>query len=199
MARPTVYFIRHGETDWNVEGRLQGRCDIGMNARGREQATHAGITLRGLLARDGRDSAALDFVASPLSRACDTMRGVRTALGLPEADFRTDAELTEISFGEWEGFTLAELRARDPQRAAAREQDKWRFIAPGGESYEAMSARMGRWFATLTGDTVAVAHGGTARGLMAYLGHVPAASAPLVDIVQGAVYVFAPSGLARYI
>ncbi|MBV9956512.1 MAG: histidine phosphatase family protein, partial [Pseudolabrys sp.] len=45
MARPSVYFIRHGETDWNVEGRLQGRRDIAMNARGRQQATQAGLIL----------------------------------------------------------------------------------------------------------------------------------------------------------
>ncbi|MBV9954564.1 MAG: histidine phosphatase family protein [Pseudolabrys sp.] len=198
MARPSVYFIRHGETDWNVEGRLQGRRDIAMNARGRQQATQAGLILRDLLEREGRAFTSLRYVSSPLGRATETMRGVREALGLPAAEFQTDTQLLEISFGDWEGFTLAELRGRDPQRAAAREQDKWRFVAPGGESYEAMSARMGRWYEALTDDTVAVAHGGTARGLMAHLGHVPAAAAPLVDIVQGAVYVFSSAGLARY-
>jgi len=198
MPRPTVYFIRHGETDWNVEGRLQGRRDIPVNARGRMQAAQSGALLRDLLVRDGRTVAELDFVASPLLRACETMRAVRNVLGVPPDDFRTEAQLTEISFGEWEGFTLAEMRVRDPLGSVAREQDKWSFTAPGGESYRAMSERMGRWYESLTADTVAVAHGGTARGLMAHLKHCHAAAAPLVDIVQGAVYVFAPGTLSRY-
>lgn len=199
MAKPTVYFIRHGETDWNVEGRLQGLRDIALNAKGRGQATQAGLILRDLLKRAGQEASKLDYVASPLSRACDTMRGVRAALGLPADDFRVDPQLSEISFGEWEGFTIPEMRVRDPQGTVAREQDKWSFVAPGGESYRAVSERMGRWYESLACDTVAVSHGGTARGLMAYLKHSPAAAAPLVDIVQGAVYVFGPGTLSRYV
>ena len=199
MPRPTVYFIRHGETDWNVEGRLQGRRDIAVNTRGRTQATHCGGILRDLLTRDGREPAGLDYVASPLSRARETMQCVRAALGLAPDSYRTDPQLAEISFGEWEGFTLAQLRTRDPHRTAAREQDKWNFVPPGGESYRAMSARMGQWYESLAGDAVAVSHGGTARGLIAYLGHAPAAAAPLIDIAQGTVYVFAPAGLSHYV
>ena len=63
---PTVYYIRHGETDWNVAGRLQGRHDVPLNGRGRAQATHCGDILRDLFARDGRNRAELDYVSSPL-------------------------------------------------------------------------------------------------------------------------------------
>ena len=73
MAKPTVYYIRHGETDWNVVGRLQGRRDIPLNARGRAQGAQCGEILRELLARDNRDAAGLDYVSSPLQRACETM------------------------------------------------------------------------------------------------------------------------------
>src|SRR5258708_6813130 len=79
--RPTIFYIRHGETDWNGAGRLQGRHDVPLNARGRAQAMHCGEILRDLLARDGH--AAVEFVASPLGRARETMELVRVALGLP--------------------------------------------------------------------------------------------------------------------
>ena len=190
MPPPTIYYIRHGETDWNVAGRLQGRHDVPLNARGRAQANHCGNILGDLFARIGRRPADFDYVSSPLGRACETMALVRPPLGLSPDGFRIEPLLAEISFGEWEGFTIAQLHSLDPQRIATREQDKWHFVPPGGESYETVSRRMSEWYEGLTRDTVAVAHGGTARGLVAYLGIAKPAAAPLIDIAQGVVYVF---------
>ena len=119
-------------------------------------------------------------------------------MGLPPDDYRTEPQLAEIAFGNWEGFTIAQLHARDPLRIAAREHDKWHFVAPGGESYQMVSVRMGNWYEGLVRHTVAVAHGGTARALMAYLGIAKPAAAPLVDIAQGVVYVFEGDRLTRY-
>jgi probable phosphoglycerate mutase len=198
MPPPTIYYIRHGETDWNVTGRLQGRHDVPLNARGREQADHCGTILRDLFARSGRNPAEFDYVSSPLGRACETMEMMRPPLGLPADGYRMEPRLAEISFGEWEGFTIAQLHRRDPQRIAAREHDKWHFVPPGGESYDPVSRRMREWYEGLTRNTVAVAHGGTARGLIAHLGIAKPAAAPLVDIAQGVVYVFEGDRLTRY-
>lgn len=195
---PTVFYIRHGETDWNVAGRLQGRRDIPLNARGREQASRCGGLLRDLFARDGRDPATLNYLSSPLCRACETMALARTAMGLLPEGFGVDEALAEISFGDWEGFTIAQLHERDPQRIAQREHDKFHFLPPGGESYQMVMARMGAWYGALAGDVVVTAHGGTARGLMAYLGIAKPAAAPLIDIAQGVVYVFEGDKLTRY-
>jgi probable phosphoglycerate mutase len=193
-----IYYLRHGETDWNVEGRLQGQRDIPLNARGRTQSVHCGQILRDLFAREDLKPASFDFICSPLGRARETMELARAELGLPPQDYRIDERLTEVTFGDWEGYTLAELRNRDPQRVAAREHDKWRFIAPGGESYEQMSWRMRDWYQSLTRDAVVTAHGGTARGLMACLGIAKPAAAPLLDIAQGVVYVLNGTALTRY-
>jgi broad specificity phosphatase PhoE len=198
MAAPTIFYIRHGETDWNVEGRLQGQQDIPLNARGRAQGAHCGDILRDLFARSGRDAAALDYVSSPLQRARATMELARAGIGLPADGYRIDPRLNEICFGQWEGFTIAELHTRDPQRIAAREHDKWHFVPPGGESYRAVAARMREWHASLERDAVVAAHGGTARGLMASLGIAKPAAAPLIDIAQGVVYVFEGERLTRY-
>lgn len=198
MPPPTVYFIRHGETDWNVEGRLQGRQDVPLNARGRAQATRCGEILRDLFARDSRDPATLDYLSSPLGRARETMELTRAAMGLAPDGYVVSPQLVEITFGDWEGFTIAQLLERDPQGIAQREHDKWHFLPPGGESYRMVSVRMRDWYETLTRDTVAVSHGGTARGLMATLGIAKPAAAPLVDIAQGMVYVFQGDRLSRY-
>jgi broad specificity phosphatase PhoE len=198
-SRPTVYYIRHGETDWNVERRLQGHQDIPLNARGRDQAAHCGEVLRDLFAKQSIDAAALDYVSSPLGRARQTMELMRPALGLAPDGYRIEPRLIEICFGEWEGFTIAQLRNHDPDRIAQREHDKWHFVAPGGgESYEAVGARMRAWYDGLARDTVVTAHGGTARGLMASLGIAKPAAAPLIDIAQGVVYVFEGERLTRY-
>jgi probable phosphoglycerate mutase len=198
MPRPTVYYIRHGETDWNVAGRLQGRRDVPLNARGRAQAIYCGELLRDLFARDNRDPVGFDYVSSPLGRACQTMELLRPALGLAAEGYRVEPQLAEIAFGDWEGFTIAQLHERDPQRIAQREHDKWHFLPPGGESYEMVSARLRGWYESLTRDTVATAHGGTARGLIAHLGIAKPAAAPLVDIAQGVVYVFHGDQMTRY-
>jgi broad specificity phosphatase PhoE len=198
MPAPTIYYIRHGETQWNADGKLQGQQDIPLNDLGRTQATHAGHILAGLFARNGRSVQSLAYVASPLGRARSTMELVRGAMKLPPTDYAVDDRLREIGYGLWEGSTLAQMQHADPDVFAARQRDKWTVPPPDGESYASVELRMRDWYDQLTVDTVAVAHGGTARALMVALGiETPAAAADLT-IEQGAVYVFGDGGLAKY-
>ena len=111
---PTIYYIRHGETEWNAEGRLQGAQDIPLNDLGRKQAACAGGILADLFARDGRSDASLAFVASPLGRARLTMELVRDTLKLPPDDYAVDDRLREIGYGHWEGSTLAQAQLSYP-------------------------------------------------------------------------------------
>ena len=193
---PLLYYIRHGETDWNREGRLQGQREISINSNGRAQARRCGEILRDLLAREPQ--AAPEFVSSPLGRARETMELVRTALGFDPQSYRLDERLTEISFGSWEGFTIPELGLASPEAVAARERDKWDFAPPGGESYAEMSQRVRGWYDSLARDTVAVAHGGVLRGLIVQLGLCSSDEAPFLDVEQGVVYVIRDGQLARY-
>jgi len=198
MPVPTIYYLRHGETDWNKAGRLQGTLDIPLNALGREQAVHAGRVLGGLVARDGRDKHTLPFVASPLGRARATTELVREQLQLSPADYALDDRLREIGYGTWEGRTLAEAETQDPGLFARRLLDKWTVGAPGGETYLDVQQRMQAWYDDLRADTIAVAHGGTARALMVALGFETPLSAADLYIEQGVVYVFGPDGLRKY-
>jgi broad specificity phosphatase PhoE len=198
MAAPTIYYIRHGETAWNAEGRLQGVQDIPLNDLGRKQAANSGAILADLFARDGRSEASLAFVASPLGRARTTMELVRGRLKLPPDQYAIDDRLREIGYGDWEGSTLAQMQAADPNVFARRQADKWTVPPPGGESYAEVQARVTDWYNGLTADTVAVAHGGTARALMVALGVETPASAADLTIEQGTVYVFGDGGLTKY-
>src|ERR1700760_4306480 len=99
MSQPLLYFIRHGETDWNAEGRLQGQHDTPLNKVGLDQAVRCGGILRALVEREGHDPRAFDYVSSLLTRARNTMELLRGELALDPAGYRTDARLAELSFG----------------------------------------------------------------------------------------------------
>lgn len=189
--RSRLIFLRHGETDWNVESRLQGQRDTPLNARGRDQAAAVGRTMRDFLGGHGAPEAAgFDFVASPLERTRETMELARAQMGLDPAAYATDPRLVELSFGRWEGLTWNELVERDPWAAKAREGDKWHFTPPGGESYEMLAARIRPWLEGLSRDTFVVSHGGVARVLLALIGGVPPGKAPQAPITQGRAILF---------
>src|SRR5271170_2051772 len=123
MPMPTIYYIRHGETGWNAEGRFQGSKDIPLNDLGRTQAVAAGEILGRLLASDGHQAATMPFVSSPLGRARMTMELARGALKLAPADYSIDGRLREIGYGHWEGLTLPEMQLHDAATFASRQVD----------------------------------------------------------------------------
>jgi probable phosphoglycerate mutase len=193
-----LYYVRHGLTDWNLAGRLQGHRDIPLDPAGRAQAVRCGHILADLFARSGRAAAQFEYVSSPLVRARDTMEIMRRTLGLAPDGYQIEPRLTEISFGEWEGLTYPEVMLRDPDVVAKREADKWEFLPPAGESYRQVALRVGAWYQSLTRDTVVCAHGGTGRALLALIGIAPPDAAAHHDIDQGVVYVLENGSLARY-
>src|SRR6516225_4759854 len=111
---PVLYFVRHGETEFNVQGRLQGRRDTVLNAHGRRQATECGAFLKALFVRDRKRPEQFDYVSSPLKRARETMEVVRATLGLEPLGYAIDDRLVEIAYGDWEGLTLAEIEKQTP-------------------------------------------------------------------------------------
>src|SRR6185295_15086691 len=95
----TLYFVRHGETDWNAERRFQGQMDIPLNDRGKAQAQRNGAVLRDAIS----DTSKLDLLASPLGRARETMSIMLGELNLSVDSVRFDDRLRELSYGAWEG------------------------------------------------------------------------------------------------
>lgn len=182
MARPLCYFLRHGETDWNAEHRLQGQADRDLTEKGRAQASGNGLKLKELVG----DGVGYDFVASPLLRTRHTMERARTAMGLDPMAYRTDPRLMELNFGDWQGFTFAELEKSAPHLRAEREKDKWHYRPPGAlaESYAMLAERISGWLREVDEPTICVAHGGVLRSLFYILGMVDEEGAAYVDTPQ---------------
>jgi broad specificity phosphatase PhoE len=162
---PELYFIRHGETDWNAEGRYQGSRDIPLNDRGRQQAGLNGRLLVRLLARDGRSPAEFDWFVSPLGRTRETMDRVRAAFEGRLPDVTVDRRLIEISFGIHEGRLHTELAAGIMAMAGERDASFWDFRPPEGESYADVATRVAEFGSGLTRPAIIVAHGGILRVL----------------------------------
>lgn len=162
-AWPEIYFIRHGQTDWNAEGRYQGARDIPLNDTGRRQADLNGALLRDLLVRAGRTPHEYDWFVSPLSRTRETMERVRRQFrgALPEVT--ADPRLIELSFGIYEGRRHAELAQGEIAIAGERDATFWHFRPPQGESYDDLAARVADFSRGLRGPAIVVAHGGLLR------------------------------------
>ncbi len=124
------------------------------------------------------------------------MEIARDAMGLPPSRYPLDPVLKELSFGAWEGLTWPEIEARDPKGVRTRNEDKWSFVPPGGESYAMLAERLRPWLDGLSGDAFVVSHGGVARALMTLIAGVPPAKAADAPIVQGRALVLRERGLS---
>lgn len=155
----TLYIARHGQTEANAVGRLQGRSDTPLTALGREQAALVGRTMAPYL----QQHPDIRFVSSPLPRTRATMEILLDAAGRPRHGYDIDARIIEMDIGDWSGLTREEAEARDPAFYARREADKWTIPIPGGESYQMVAARAEAFLADLDADTFAVSHGGFGR------------------------------------
>jgi len=166
-----IYLVRHGETEWNHAGRVQGHRDSPLTTRGEGQARRVGQTLARLIGvGDG-----FAMVASPLGRVRRTAAIIRTEMGLAPDECPTDDRLMEITWGDWDGLTRDEIEVRDPGALADRRQNHWRYVPPGGESYAMVATRVRDWLdGVASGARLVVFAHGTAgrvlRGLYAGLG-----------------------------
>ena len=171
MRSPKLYYIRHGQTDWNAELRYQGRMDIPLNDYGRAQAKRNGETLAGAL----ENTEDCNFISSPLSRTRETMEIVRTQLGLAQSVYDIEDRLIEIAYGDFEGNTRSELAERMPEQLKARKADAWHFRPENGESHEDALTRISDWYGSLDPNIthVVVAHGAAGRVLRHHVLGIP--------------------------
>ncbi len=192
-----LIFVRHGETPYNAENRLQGQRDVPLGPRGRDQAIAVGRTLRSRVGAEiDRLEAADGFVASPLLRTRQTMELARGAMSLAPGRYRLDPALKVLTFGDGEGQTWPEVKACDPKGVVSRRADKWNFVPPKGESYAMLADRVSLWVETLTAEAFVVSHGGVARALMTLIAGVSGEVAADAPIVQGRALVFEKGGYA---
>jgi broad specificity phosphatase PhoE len=170
---PELWFVRHGETDWNLQRRIQGQTDIPLNATGHAQAAAIAQALSGL--HNSIDG--FDLHVSPMQRPRQTMQYIVDDFGLDWSSIIIDERLKELNFGDLEGSTWPELNARglDPEKDP---EGYHAFRPEGGESYADATARVRDWLASLTRPTLAVAHGGISRIVRGLVLNLPVAEIP---------------------
>jgi probable phosphoglycerate mutase len=150
-----IYLIRHGETEWNAQGRFQGALDSALTDTGIKQAEAVGRRLAGLaLSIDA-------FVSSPLGRTRQTAAIIAESAKLPSA--RCDVRLAEVSLGSWDGLTHIDIDAQWPGLLDGATPFDWFFRSPDGEGYDAAFLRAECWLRERQGVTVAVTHGLVSR------------------------------------
>jgi probable phosphoglycerate mutase len=166
-----IYLLRHGETEWNREGRLQGHGDSPLTERGLAQA----VAMGGALRREIDDFSGFTLVSSPQGRALATARCVAAVIGANPAEIVEEPRLMECGFGRWEGEIYDEVADLYPEQWRAREADKWRYQVPGGESYALVAERVGAWLAEQGEDSqlIVVSHGLAGRILRALYSGAP--------------------------
>ena len=133
MSRTRLYLIRHGETDFNREGRYQGRLDVELSTLGKEQAQ--------ALAHRLEKTPFTAIYASNLKRAQATAQIIAAHHELP---VQVEPDLRERDFGSWEGFTFAEIEERFPEEAKQWLEDPLRTRIPGAEDFAHLQMRVTR-------------------------------------------------------
>lgn len=159
-----IYLVRHGQTDWNKVGKIQGHADIPLNDTGREQAARVAEILT--------EKTIDEIYCSSMKRAVETASIIADRLGKPA--YMTDG-LIEMGYGDCEGLTGKEIEERFPQELAAWYQNpmEFRFPGEGGETeWEVLQRAYGSWKQIVQrakGNVVIVSHGATLRILLHYL------------------------------
>ncbi len=179
---PDLLVLRHGETEWNRAGRMQGRLDSPLTETGRAQARAQGQILRdmGVVAGAG----GWQMFVSPQGRALAT---AQIALG-PDVAMTTDPRLAEIDVGQWNGQLRRDIQAQAPHLFADPDRMIWYDHAPQGEGLGGLAARAAQFLAGLTGPSVIVTHDITSRMLRCLaLGHA-AAEFDRMEGGQGIIY-----------
>ena len=154
-----LYMLRHGETAWNTERRMQGSKNSDLTPRGCVQALAMGRTLKAELEREPGPTI---FLRSPLGRTRETSEIVGRELGIASGEWREDIRLAELSYGTWEGFSWAEIEIDHPTALADWRADPHGYCPPGGETHIDLRRRCEAVLteiATSGARTVVVSHG----------------------------------------
>ncbi|MBM1309696.1 histidine phosphatase family protein [Sulfitobacter mediterraneus] len=176
---PKIWFLRHGQTEWNREFRLQGQLDSPLTQQGQAEAARQAKIMPEILAQNPA------IYASPLGRVRQTAQ-----IALGDVPRQEDARLMEIHAGKWQGMTRTEILADRPEWAAKSPTPLEIYeAADGGEGLAAFHARIVDFLNDLTGPSVIVAHGLLGQVLRAEVCGLSTSQAGSLSNLQGCVYL----------
>ncbi len=158
-----IFVLRHGETEFNADKKLQGHCNSSLTSKGCDQARRVGTTLKQYV-----ENRPFRVYSSTLGRALQTSQIVCEELNYSYENLNKEPRLKEFSLGEWEQRTIPSLEQEIPNLLA---QNDWYLQAPNCETYESVRERLSSWLSDVAHDEdiVVVSHGLTGivlRGLL---------------------------------
>ncbi|SLN11714.1 histidine phosphatase family protein [Pseudooctadecabacter jejudonensis] len=175
MRYPDLYILRHGQTEWNAENRMQGWLNSPLTPKGEMDAARQGEILR------SRDLSGFEFWSSPSGRAVQT---AAIACARLADSIHTDIRLREIGVGDWS----ARLRDELPMPDGPDPYMQQYAMAPNGEGFEALQTRAQAFLDDLTGPAVIITHGITSRAIRSIIVGEGALAKPSVHGGQGCVF-----------
>ncbi len=163
-----LYLIRHGETDWNVQNKIQGKTDIHLNETGRLQAKGLAKKIK-----EGKYDIT-SIYTSGLKRAWETANIVGQAIGIEPVVF---AGLEEMSLGIWEGYTWKQVKEEYPEEYQSWYKDRRYHVIPEGESYQQLLERLlpalVKILGIAEGNALIVTHSADIMTIMSYINDTP--------------------------
>ena len=191
MSR-TIYLLRHGQTEFNRERRMQGHCDSPLTGEGIAQARSMGATLGEIL----HDPKEWQVLVSPLARARQTAQLVMDELGLSSKQLHIEPRLIEVAFGEWEMQRVEDVFAQFPELA---NQPDWYFQAPASEPFADVVKRLEQWLSdpALPPKIIVVAHGLLGRILRGIYANLSPEALWQQDMPQDAFFRLQDGNLTR--
>ncbi|HCE4657659.1 TPA: histidine phosphatase family protein [Vibrio parahaemolyticus] len=186
-----IFVLRHGETEFNADKKLQGHCNSSLTSKGSDQARRVGTTLKQYV-----ENRPFRVYSSTLGRALQTSQIVCEELNYSYENLNKEPRLKEFSLGEWEQRTIPSLEQEIPNLLA---QNDWYLQAPNCETYESVRARLSSWLSDVAHDEdiVVVSHGLTGIVLRGLLLGMDYTQVWQQDLPQDAFFIIEDGRLTR--
>lgn len=195
LMQQMIYLLRHGETEYNTQGRYQGQLDSSLTELGREQVQQNARMLKTFIghARDWK------IFSSPLGRAVESTKILCETLGYDYNQVEFEQRLTEVAVGQWAGLKMSDIQQTWPDLLTNTDAFNWYFHAPDGESYEAVVSRLSSWLKEIQHHpkVVVVSHGLTGRILRGIYAGLHKEDALQLEVSQDVFFKLANQEVTR--
>ena len=187
-----IYLLRHGETMWNTERRLQGHSNSQLTQKGKQQARQNGLRLRKLISSTPR------LISSPLGRCRETAEIIAGVMKFDFSQIEYEDRVKELSYGRWEGQRVSDIELNEASAFQVRRANRWDIPAPDGESYSMVADRLGDWLSEVERQTlVLVSHGCAGRILRGIYTNLPKESIYSLEEPHDAIYLLENETVSR--
>lgn len=195
LMQQMIYLLRHGETEFNTQGRYQGQLDSPLTELGREQVQQNARMLKTFIGHAHE----WKIISSPLGRAVESTEILCETIGYDKNKVEFDQRLTEVAVGQWAGLKMSDIQQTWPDLLTNTDAFNWYFNAPDGESYEAVVSRLSSWHKEIQHHpkVIVVSHGLTGRILRGIYARLHKEDALKLEVTQDVFFKLANQKVTR--